>query len=44
MDLEKQKQTEWIEIHQSQVGNVTFWPWTSELLFPERSAKMIDSS
>ncbi len=42
--MKKQKQTKWIEIDQSQLTNVTFWPGWSELLFPERSAKMIDSS
>ncbi len=40
----KKKQTKWIKIYQSQLTDVTFWPGWSELLFPGRSAQMIDGS
>ncbi len=40
----KQKQTKLIKIHQSQLTDMTFWPGWSELLLPNRSAKMTDGS
>ena len=40
MSLEPQKHTKWMEINQSQT--MTFW--TRQVLFPKRSAKMIDCS
>ena len=42
MNHETQKLTKRIKIHQSQT--MTFWTFWSKLLFPKRSAKMIDSS
>ena len=38
----KHKNTKRIKIHQSQT--MTFWTYWSKLLFPKRSAKMIDNS
>ena len=37
-------QPKWIKIYQSQPSDVTFWTHWGELLFPERSVKIIDGS
>ncbi len=42
--MKDRNKKKWIEIYQSQLTNSTYWPEWSELLFPERSAKMIDGS
>ena len=44
MNHETQNLTKWIKIQQSQITNHDILNFWSKLLFPKRSAKMIDSS
>ena len=44
MNLETQKHTKRIQIHQSQSQTLTFWTRLSKVLFPKRSVKMIDGN
>ena len=42
--LETRKHTKPMDIYQSQITNMTFWTGWGKLLFPKRSAKVIDGS